>query len=696
MTWPLAARLDRTLGGRVFPFDQYVLMYVLEWGRHVLPDHPGRFFDASLCYPARRMLGTVEHLLGLWPLYALVRDFVADPLSAYHLLGLIVCALSALAMALLVFRWTGDTLAAAVAGALYAFPPLRLTYWAWMHVLVTFCCPLLLLAVESVLWGSAVRAILLLALLAVWQVLLTVYGAVHAALTVVGFTAAYLIGLGPPRPWRRVSLLSLAALATLPPLLVLFDVYGSAVALPDLGATLLRQTASIFWLDPLASPAQLGMRLARVAGLVRQAPTPGDAVVPLDAGRPALFLGAIGIWVLLRDGGRRERARALGLGALVGIGLALAVGPGFVPVPFGGAIPLPLVWLSEFPVFRSLRSPERFVLVALVGLAVAAGVGFARLLRRRSLALRLAGVAIVVVLLRWDDGPFPLHPVPPLDAPSEVVRTLQARGGGAPVLDWPVLLPPETGARRTLEAAQYGLPTTLCFTGTYPLAWLAFAEEVTGARTPADFAAVVDRAGIGWILVHKGEWEFPADFAAAANATLVREDASHALYARADGDDRHVRPGSRQEIPPVRLALDLPRTVRPGASLEASVEITNPSSAGWPGAGHVVRLRTGWRTAEGEGLLAVTNPAQLALLARLPSHWARALRSHDVVPDREVAIARELEAGNRTRIAVTATAPTAPGRYRFVAGLVAAAGVPLPLVDGTTEVDVVELGTPSR
>jgi len=136
--------------------------------------------------------------------------------------------------------------------------------------------------------------------------------------------------------------------------------------------------------------------------------------------------------------------------------------------------------------------------------------------------------------------------------------------------------------------------------------------------------------------------------------------------------------------------------VRPGASLEASVEITNPSSAGWPGAGHVVRLRTGWRTAEGEGLLAVTNPAQLALLARLPSHWARALRSHDVVPDREVAIARELEAGNRTRIAVTATAPTAPGRYRFVAGLVAAAGVPLPLVDGATEVDVVELGTPSR
>src|SRR5262249_35652582 len=175
MTWPLAARLDRSLGGRAFPFDQYLLMYVLEWGRHVLPAHPARFFDAGLCYPARRMLGTVEHLLGLWPLYALVRHVVADPISAHHPLGLILCPLLAL-------RWRGAALAAAVAGAIYALAPLRLTYWPWLHVLVTFCFPLLLLAIERVLWGRVVSGLLLLALLAVWQVILTVYGTVHAAL----------------------------------------------------------------------------------------------------------------------------------------------------------------------------------------------------------------------------------------------------------------------------------------------------------------------------------------------------------------------------------------------------------------------------------------------------------------------------------------------------------------------------------
>src|SRR5437667_259355 len=82
-------------------------------------------------------------------------------------------------------RWTDDALAGAVAGALYAFAPLRLTYWPWLHVLVTFCFPLLLLAIEGVLWGRAASGVLWLAALIVWQVVLTVYGAALAAVTVV-------------------------------------------------------------------------------------------------------------------------------------------------------------------------------------------------------------------------------------------------------------------------------------------------------------------------------------------------------------------------------------------------------------------------------------------------------------------------------------------------------------------------------
>jgi len=320
-----------------------------------------------------------------------------------------VFILCALAMAVLVLRWTGDALAGAVAGAIYAFAPVRLTCWAWMHVLVTFCFPLLLLAIEGVLWGRPLVGILLLGLLLVSQVVLTVYGAAFAAVTMLIFTAAYVLGLGRPRPWRRLALLPLAAVATLPLLLVLFHVYGSAVVFPadgTLGAALGRQAASLFALDPLASLAELGERFARVAGLVRQAPGPGDAVLPLDAGRPALVLAPIGIWSLLRAGDRRDRSRALGIGALVVVGLALAVGPGFMPVPFA-AIPLPIVWLGELPVFGWLRSPERYVLVALVGLAAAA-----------AFCSRSA-----VTARRCSTGRYCCHPRPPPGARSKPPRT---------------------------------------------------------------------------------------------------------------------------------------------------------------------------------------------------------------------------------------------------------------------------------
>src|SRR5438094_339706 len=111
--------------------------------------------------------------------------------------------------------------------------------------------------------------------------------------------SGYALGLGRPRPWRRLFLLPLTAVATLPLLLVLFHVYGSAVPLPEdgraLGAALARQAASLFPLDPLASLAELGERLARVAGFVRQAPGPGDAVLPLDGGRLPLALAPIGV-----------------------------------------------------------------------------------------------------------------------------------------------------------------------------------------------------------------------------------------------------------------------------------------------------------------------------------------------------------------------------------------------------------------
>jgi hypothetical protein len=121
-TWPLARAPGGFLVGSTFAFDEYFFAYILEWGRPTLLRAPFTFFDAPFCYPAALSLASTEHMIGLAPLYAPARGLSADPLAALHLTVLLVFVLNALAMAILVMRWTGDLLAATVAGALCLRP----------------------------------------------------------------------------------------------------------------------------------------------------------------------------------------------------------------------------------------------------------------------------------------------------------------------------------------------------------------------------------------------------------------------------------------------------------------------------------------------------------------------------------------------------------------------------------------------
>src|SRR5262245_7456843 len=124
-SWPLARAPGALLVGSTFAFDEYFFAYVLEWGRHTLWRAPLAIFDAPFCYPAPLSLASTEHMIGFVPLYAPVRALSPDPLAALHLTVLVVLVLNALAMTVLITRWTGDRLAGAIAGALYAFAPLQ-------------------------------------------------------------------------------------------------------------------------------------------------------------------------------------------------------------------------------------------------------------------------------------------------------------------------------------------------------------------------------------------------------------------------------------------------------------------------------------------------------------------------------------------------------------------------------------------
>jgi hypothetical protein len=198
-TWPLARSPGGLLVGSTFAFDEYFFAYVLEWGRHTLARAPLTIFEAPFCYPAALSLASTEHMIGLAPLYAVARALSADPLAALHLTVLFVFALNALAMAALTARWTGDRVAATVAGTLFAFAPLQLMQAGWIHVLAIFCLPLLLLAVDGVLWSDHPwRAAVVLVGVGTWQIALGVYGTIFGLVVAgVGLAGGLLVAASP-------------------------------------------------------------------------------------------------------------------------------------------------------------------------------------------------------------------------------------------------------------------------------------------------------------------------------------------------------------------------------------------------------------------------------------------------------------------------------------------------------------------
>src|SRR5262245_24310345 len=93
-TWPLATCLDRcvvdpsavaTLWIRAaLRRDIDLVTWILAWDAHALRAQPAALFDANVFHPARHVLATTEHLLGIQVLYLPLRLVTGDPLAAHQ------------------------------------------------------------------------------------------------------------------------------------------------------------------------------------------------------------------------------------------------------------------------------------------------------------------------------------------------------------------------------------------------------------------------------------------------------------------------------------------------------------------------------------------------------------------------------------------------------------------------------------
>ncbi len=411
-TWPLAARSaehvvgDEALQGMCVGtpnLNVWALGFVL----HQLPRDPLHLFDANAFPPYPRTLAFSEHLFVPALLAAPFLALTGNLVFAYNMTSLLTLALAGLGMYLLARELVGDGVGAFAAGALYAFHSFNVNELIRLQILSNQWFPFLVLALVRFFKAPSGRRAAAVGAAYALQSLSCMYWLLYAP-----FVAAPLVAV---LWWRHRT----AWRALLPVGLAL----GVALGLSGLFAWPYLQNEHDFGFERSSvssmPPDRYGYVLPNNWMYSWLLPTtmPNEHA-PHFIGFLSLALAAAGLW-RMRRGPESLRRVAPALLFLVVFGLATSLGP---DMTFGSvSIPGPYAFLRAYvPGFESSRYPERFSILALLGLAPFVAAGLAGLASSRA----ASGLLAALVFLEHLAPPMSLAYLPSREHVPEVYRWL--------------------------------------------------------------------------------------------------------------------------------------------------------------------------------------------------------------------------------------------------------------------------------
>ncbi len=344
--------------------------------RQVLGD-PRDLFDANIFYPRPLTLTYSDSMLlpaltvmpllaaGLHPVVAvntiLVLSFVASAFATYLLVG----------------RLTGSSLSAFISGLIFGFYPYRFDHYIHFELLMTYCLPLVLLAVHLFFDTLRIRYAVLVTVFAVAQLYSSMYLAVLLMWQVLGMSVV-MVALYRPRFRHLVVPGFIAATLAFALAWPLVRTYSSA-GLEERPAreVALYSAEARDYLRPTATSALWG------------AGSEASAERGLFPGIMAIALTLVGL---------TRRLGRIRVVYLVGLVLAFEMSLGLN----GHIYPYLYEWLAFM---RGMRAPARAGFLVGLTLAVLSGFGVQRLLAGRSRAASFAIVAVLTIAIAVDLRP---------------------------------------------------------------------------------------------------------------------------------------------------------------------------------------------------------------------------------------------------------------------------------------------------
>jgi hypothetical protein len=588
MTWPWAIRLRDACSD---PGDPYLIAWTFWWDYQGTLTQPLHLFDAPIFYPHRDTFAYSENAWGLaLPLFPLFAIGVT-PLAACGVATLLGFALSGFGAFRLARTLTGSAGAGWVAGIAFGFAAYRFHQLPHAYYLS-----------------------------AGWMALL--------------FEAAVLFAREPTR--RRAAWFGAAFFLN-----AVSVIHWFVLSLIPLGVTLLlvaRRHGTLrrrdFWRRGAVTLALSGLallpfflpylRLAREAGLMRH-----ERNVAAYSARPVHWLTADWRSPIWRGFGGDNVADELCLfpGALVPLLAAVAVarrrdeafptGAVLAVTGFLGSLGMNFLLhrlLFEYvPLFRSIRVPARWAMVANLGLAVLAGLGalaLAEALRPRHPRAAPAVFVLLSAALLFElrQAPLPLYTgeAEP-DALTRQLAALPMKGGLVEL--------PSGGPRGNylyvLRAADHGKPLVNAVSG-FGTREGERIEELTRRRPiPDELLDLLESVPVSYLTV-RGAWLLP-DEREALHSFLARGTASGRLRFQGRFDERlrtDLYAVAKTE-PGASAGLPLPWTPAPEAPATPAVKLRGPEDFSLTGGingsepGAAIRgelVVAGWARIPGEDL----------------------------------------------------------------------------------------------
>jgi hypothetical protein len=492
-TYPLAFRLRIMDAG-----DSAFFAWVMAWEAHALGTDPARLPHGNMFHPLRYTLGMDEPVFGTTLIVLPLFLFTDDAVLIFNVARLLTFVFSALTAYLLARGLGAAELPSLIAGAAFAFSPIRTDQIAHLSTLGTQFLPLVLLFLVRFFRLGALRDALLAAGFFVLAAMACGYHSVIGLLVLPVAAIPLLWGR-----WARLPTALVAAGVAALGLLPLYLLHHAA--LEPLHYTRGTEETAQFSaaVESFFATSSWNVVWGETTAAFRT--TYSNNLFPGLVLPVSVLAGAIA----LRRDGRRPSREALALALLAVAAAAVALGP---DVRFFGRDlgPGPFALARLVPIFRMIRVPSRSGAFIALALAMLAAMAWTRW-RDRPARLILLGAAalaetviVPIPLPAWAQVVDSRRPPPPVYAwlagqPGQpVVAELPIQG-----IEGIVTRPAFHESIYLVYSTHHWKPLVNGYAGIEPAPYLELREAVR--RFPSEAAIdALRRREVRYVVVHRG------------------------------------------------------------------------------------------------------------------------------------------------------------------------------------------------